>query len=125
MLEDILAYRSGTRPSDSFSALLEANLDDDAQLFFLRMAAEVSDVPGAGAALRQLLAVLTTSAPARAAAWRELYREFLLLVAANPTVPLRGLRAFLAENADLAESLAIDERERTPRRHARGPALGA
>jgi hypothetical protein len=120
MLEDILAYNSETRLSDSFSALLEANLDDDAQLFFLRMAVDVGEALGGDAALRRLLTALTASPPTRAAAWRELYRAFSLVVAANPDQPMPGPRAFLAENADLAETLRIDELERTLRTHAHG-----
>jgi hypothetical protein len=115
--------------TDPFSELLAADLDEDARQFSLRMALDltvVDEEPAHRAALvRAVLAALGAPPATRGAAWRHLYREIAALLADRfpDALPLAGdpkligalgrLRAFLAENADFAGSLAVAELERT------------
>jgi hypothetical protein len=129
MLEDMLAYNSGTSPMDSFSELLEADLDEDARLFYARMVADIRIVtagidrlPHRGRLARMLLAALSAPPATRAASWRHLYREISALVAGRDPgtriespafgAALGRLRAFLRENLDLADVVAVERFER-------------
>jgi hypothetical protein len=128
MFEDILSY-SASPLAESFSDLLEADLDDDAQLFYLRTASDIAAVAaGAGRAShparKLLLAALTALQPDNTSSWREFYREISALVAGYPETAfgeaVGRLRRFLAENVDFADALAIEEIERTMRGHVLG-----
>jgi hypothetical protein len=126
MLEDMLAYQPGSLLHQRFSELLAADLDDDAQQFYARMAADVASVaagteataPSAGAVVQTLLEALAAVPPARAARWRRLYREIAVLVVAcarneapGTSPALARLRQFLQENADLAVSPVVEALE--------------
>jgi hypothetical protein len=133
MLEEMLAYQSRTGGTDSFSDLLAADLDDDARLFYGRMAADIAVIAvGVGRPSHQsriermLLVALMAPPSSRAAYWRHLYREISALVAGSDpdTVSeflradfiraLRPLRQFLYENADFAGAIATAHLEDTP-----------
>jgi hypothetical protein len=136
MLEEVLAYRSATHLTEPFSDLLAADLDDDARQFYLRMALDLTvldeEPAHRNALLRALLAALRADPAGRATAWRHLYREIAaaladrfpdaLPVAGDPTLiaALRRLRAFLAENVDLACAVALEDLERSLFRTAPG-----
>lgn len=128
MFEDILIY-SASPLAESFSDLLEADLDDDAQLFYLRTASDIAVVAAAadGAsrpAQKLLLAALVAPQSDSPSSWREFYREISALVAASPETAfgdaIGRLRRFLAENTDFADVLAIEDLERTIRGHVLG-----
>jgi hypothetical protein len=119
MFEDTLAYWPATGLNRPFSELLAPDLDDDARLFYERMSLDIAVVAAlaerpsvADAIGRTLLEALTTAAPARAAAWRRLYRAIAVLVAGNPWEPAENTRRvpttafgrlwqFVRENRDL------------------------
>lgn len=140
MIEDILTYRSGNHLAESFSELLAADLDDDARLLYVRMAADLETVAAGieppfhrARIVRMLLVALVAEPPAREAYWRHLYREISALVAGSngrcASAEIAGdrdgalerLRRFLRENLDLADALAIERLERT----ALGRSVGA
>lgn len=104
---------------------MAADLDEDAQGFYLRMAGDVETIAGllrrpseGGAILRTLLAALRMPEPSRSGAWHRLYAQLASLAgrctpvaAAGPfrydaIAALGRLHHFLAENADLAEDAA-------------------
>jgi hypothetical protein len=128
MFEDILVYNASPL-AESFSDLLEADLDDDAQLFYLRTASDIA-LMAAGAdrasrpAQKLLLAALMAPQPDSTSSWREFYREISALVAACPETAVGEafgrLRRFLVENTDFADLLAIEDLERTIRGHVLG-----
>jgi hypothetical protein len=128
MFEDMLDY-SSDHLAESFYDLLGAQLDDDAQLFYLRMATDIAAVAGgvgipSHPARKMLLAALVAGPPDGASSWRQLYREIAAMVAGYPTAEFRGpvgrLRGFLAENVDFADALAIEELERAMFGHVIG-----
>ncbi len=125
MLEDMLAYQPANLLRQRFSEFLAADLDDDAQRFYARMAADIAAVAaGAGLSLhptgvvQTLLEALAAAPAARAACWRRLYRQIIVLVAGranNDTFDdgksgpaLARLRQFLNENGDLAGPPAFE-----------------
>ena len=130
MFEDMLAYQPGALLKGSFAELLAADLDDDARDLFARMAADVETVSATawpsypGGLIRTVLTALAAVPDARPAAWRQLYVEIAALVGGcipeaapaedRPSVvrALGRLRQFLAENADIADALAVEELER-------------
>ncbi|HEY4441773.1 MAG TPA: hypothetical protein VGN14_15035 [Candidatus Elarobacter sp.] len=108
----MLAYRSGDLLLRRFSELLAADLDDDARLFYARMAADVAavaDSPGraaqAAALVQNVLEALVAAPNLQPGCWRRLHRGVAALTAGLPDGPpaLARLRAFLDENPDLAE----------------------
>jgi hypothetical protein len=123
MLEDTLIYNP-TR-TQSFAALLEADLVDDELDFFLRMARDISIVaeetgrPTEGTRVAEsLLDALVATPEARTKAWRRFYRGIRTLASgfapaypdevSRELVPAFGrLRQFVRENADLADTLVI------------------
>jgi hypothetical protein len=128
MFEDTLTYHPGTLLNQPLSELLAADLEDDARQFYARMAADIGVVatggdrlPQAPALVRVLLKALVAAPPARAGCWRHLYRNISALVAGcdAETAPealraefvraLGRLRAFLFENSDIADLLAIED----------------
>jgi hypothetical protein len=138
MFEDTLTYHPRTPLNQPFSELLAADLEDDAQQFYARMASDIGVVaaggnrlPQAPAILRVLLKALVAAPPARAGCWRHLYRNIAALVAgcdsATPPDALRvgfvralgRLREFLAENGDIADTLGIGDLDRAVGRGAR------
>jgi len=133
MLEEMLAYTSRTRLADSSSELPPAELDNDARLFYLRMASDIA-VVAAGVdrqthrarIVKTLRAALAAplAAGAADAAWQQLYREIFALVAVSYAEAAPGevrtellgsrdrLSRFVSENIDLADAPAIEELER-------------
>jgi hypothetical protein len=139
MFEDTLTYHPGTLLNQPFSELLAADLDEDARLFYARMASDIGVVatgvdrlPQAPAIVRMLLKALAAAPAARAGCWRHLYRNIAALVAGcdAETAPdalrlefvraLGRLRRFLAENADIVYGLALEDREGTVIRRGAG-----
>jgi hypothetical protein len=137
MFEDTLVYQVGTLLNQPFSELLAADLDEDAQRFYARMASDIAvlaigvdGAPEAPAIVQTLLQALAAAPAARAACWQQLYRRILRLVAGcdGEIVPdllrpefarsLGRLGQFLAENVDLAGADAIPHLERTALRGA-------
>jgi hypothetical protein len=132
MFEDTLTYHPGIFLSQPFSELLAADLEDDARLFYVRMASDIGVVatgadrlPQAPALVRVLLKALVAAPPARAGCWRHFYRNVSALVSGceAETAPetlrvefvraLGRLRQFLSENGDIADTLAIEGLEET------------
>jgi hypothetical protein len=131
MLEEMLAYTSRTRLADSSSELPPAELDNDARLFYHRMATDIA-VVAAGVdrqthrarIVKTLRAALAAPLAAGAAAWQQLYREIFALVAVSYAEAAPGevrtellgsrdrLSHFVSENIDLADAPAIEELER-------------
>ena len=135
MLEDTLIYD----PDDSLSfAALALDLEGDGLQFFLRMSRDIGTIAAAtnrcaeGADLADLLLTALVAARAeRTAAWRRLYRGVRSLVAGfapagsgdasrSLSPAFRRLRQFVRENADLADTLAIVDFERSTNRRAIG-----
>src|ERR1700736_1962588 len=123
MFGDTLVYQVGTLLNQPFSELLAADLDEDAQRFYARMASDIAVLaigvdgpPEAPAIVRTLLQALAAEPAARAVCWQQLYRRILRLVAGcdGEIVPdllrpefvrsLGRLGQFLAENVDLADA---------------------
>ena len=132
MFEDSLTYQPGTLLNQTFSALLAADLDDDARKYYLRSACDIAIVASgvdrasqAAGTVQALLEALAAAPSSRAACWRRFYRTISRLVASSDTGPvpdtLRAelvraigrLRQFLSENRDLADPPAIGELEYT------------
>jgi hypothetical protein len=132
MFEDTLAYHPGALLNQPFSELLAADLEDDSREFYARMASDIGVVaaggdrlPQAPSIVRVLLKALVAAPAARTGCWRHLYRNICALVAGcdteTPPEALRvefvralgRLRQFLAENADIADGLAIEDLPRT------------
>ena len=123
MFEDMLVYQPGDLLLRRFSELLAADLDDDAQRFYARTAADVAAVgtvarrsgQAAGAA-QALLEALVSAPAAQPACWRRLYRQIAALTAGLAPDPagarsgsaLGRLQEFLVENVDLADPVAIE-----------------
>jgi hypothetical protein len=136
MLEDTLIYNPPA--TQTFAALLEADLVDDELDFYLRMARDIKIVacetsrPTEGNRLSEsLLTALVSTPSARTKAWRSFYRGIRTLAsgfapafpdeASRELVPAFGrLRQFVRENADLADALAVGEFDQTAYRHAIG-----
>jgi hypothetical protein len=137
MFEETLAYWPENALNRPFSELLalaaELDLEDDAGRFYARMASDIAIVsalagrPALAAAIgRTLLEALKIVPPARAAAWRRLYRSISGLAAGCPGeaapenargerfTALGRLRQFLRENRDL-DSSPIEDPARTAR----------
>jgi hypothetical protein len=121
MFEDLLAYQPGSL--QRFSELLAADLDDDAQQFYARMAADIGAVATSAGGravhparvVQTLLEALVAAPAARAACWRRLYHQSSLLVAACARIEspaLARLRGFLRENVDLAHPPPTEGLER-------------
>jgi hypothetical protein len=132
MFEDTLAYQVGTLLNQPFSELLAADLDEDAQRFYARMASDIAVLstgvhgpPQAPAIVQTLLKALAAAPPARAACWQQLYRKIFRLVAScdGEIVPdllrpefvrsLGRLGQFLSENVDMAEAAAAEDLKQT------------
>jgi hypothetical protein len=119
MFEDMLAYHPENPLNRRFAELLAADLDDDARQFYVRMAADIEAAAARtgwaadpAAVVQTLLEAVVAAPAARGARWRRLHRQIGVLIAgwpldnasddaAGPAVA--RLRAFLRENADLAD----------------------
>jgi hypothetical protein len=139
MLEDMLAYPSGSLLNPALSELLAADLDDDARHFYARAKSDIRIVARAvgrashRAPIEQsLLEALVAAPAARPGCWRRLYRRLAVLVGGYAAAAVEAedrpkleravgrLRGFLAENVDIADALAIEQLER-----ALSPGAGA
>jgi hypothetical protein len=130
MLEDTLIYNSPA--TQTFAALLAADLADDTLDFYLRMSGDIVTVadetnrPIEGDRLAEsLLNALVATPAARTKAWRAFYRGVRRLVsgfapAASDAAAFGRLRQFVRENADLADALGIGEFNLAAYRHAIG-----
>ncbi len=130
MLEDTLIYNPPT--TQTFAALLNADLEADGLEFYLRMSGDIGAVAGErdrrgeGDRLAESLlnALLVATPDGRTAAWREFYRGVRALVAGFApeahTAEFVRLRRFVRENADLADTIAIGDLERAAYRRAIG-----
>ena len=122
MFEETLAYRPEASLFRPAAGLLAIDLEDDARLFYFRMATDIALLTTAAgssgaAAVERILAEALTAGPAgRRAAWSRLFHAVSALVAAcgpATTYPriaaqaaaLERLRQFLRENLDLADAV--------------------